>query len=89
MLVLAPLTFLVAAVAALQNPHRKAASFKHPANGLRKREVPSSPIDHKFLNEKTESKCRTLPLLGSETIYLQSTPVRIPSERNSFPTGSF
>jgi carboxypeptidase D len=56
MLVLAPLTILVAAVAALQSPHRKAASFKQPATGLRKREVSSFPIEHKYLNEKTESK---------------------------------
>lgn len=62
MLVLAPLISLVAAVAALQNPHRKAASFRQPADGLRKREVSASPAEHKYLNEKTQSKCGTLYL---------------------------
>ncbi|KAF4768871.1 hypothetical protein HAV15_008468 [Penicillium sp. str.  len=54
MLVLVPLISLVAAVAALQNPHRKAASFRQPADGLRKREVSASPSEHKYLNEKTQ-----------------------------------
>lgn len=60
MLVLAPFTFLVAAVAAVQNPHRKAASFKQPASGLRKREVSAAPTEHQYLNKKTQSKCGTL-----------------------------
>lgn len=60
MLVLAPLISLVAAVAALQNPHRKAQSLRQPANDLRKREVSSSPAEHKYLNEKTQSKFGTL-----------------------------
>ncbi|KAJ5153919.1 Peptidase S10 serine carboxypeptidase [Penicillium coprophilum] len=54
MLVLAPFVFLVAAVAALQNPHRKAASFKQSAKGLRKREVSAVRTKHQFLNKKTE-----------------------------------
>jgi hypothetical protein len=43
----------VAAVAALQNPHRKAASFKQPANGLRKREVSSSPIVRSYQRQSS------------------------------------
>ncbi|KAJ5971244.1 Peptidase S10 serine carboxypeptidase [Penicillium vulpinum] len=54
MLVLAPFVFLVTAVAALENPHRKAASFKRPAKGLHKREVSAARTEHKYLNKKTE-----------------------------------
>lgn len=63
MLVLAPFISLVAAVAALQNPHLKAASFRRPADALRKREVSAAPTEHKYLNEKTQSKCKSLSLV--------------------------
>jgi carboxypeptidase D len=58
MLVLVPFTLLVAAAAALQSPHRKAASFKHTAKALRKRDVVSGPIEHQYLTEKTRSMSR-------------------------------
>ncbi|KAJ5210145.1 Peptidase S10 serine carboxypeptidase [Penicillium cf. griseofulvum] len=54
MLVLAPFILLVSAVAALESPHRKAASFKQTPKGLRKREVASAPTVHQYLNKKTE-----------------------------------
>ncbi|KAJ6026583.1 uncharacterized protein N7446_004816 [Penicillium canescens] len=54
MLVLAPFTLLVAAVAALQSPHRKAASLKQSARNIRKREVASSQTEPQYLNQKTE-----------------------------------
>ncbi|KAJ5817062.1 Peptidase S10 serine carboxypeptidase [Penicillium robsamsonii] len=54
MLVLAPFVLLVVAVAALQNPHRKAASFKQPSKSLRKREVSAVRTEHQYLNKKTE-----------------------------------
>ena len=63
MLVLVPFISLVAAVAALQNPHRKAATFRQPADGLRKRDVSTAPTEHKYLNEKTESKCGNVSLV--------------------------
>lgn len=56
MLVLAPFTLLVAAVAALQSPHRKAASLKQSARTIRKRQVTSSQSEPQYLNKKTESK---------------------------------
>mgnify|MGYP006876466284 CR=1 FL=1 len=89
MLILAPLILLVAAVAALQNPHRKAASFKQPANGLRKREVSSSPIEHKYLNKKTESKCRTLPLVGSNMSAYNSLLLEFQVNGTHFPQVPF
>jgi carboxypeptidase D len=56
MLVLAPFTLLVAAVAALQSPHRKAASLKQSARTIRKREVTSTQTEPQYLNKKTESE---------------------------------
>jgi carboxypeptidase D len=55
MLVLAPFTLLVAAVAALQSPHRKVASLKHSARTVHKRGVISSETEPLYLNKKTES----------------------------------
>ncbi|CAG8927119.1 unnamed protein product [Penicillium salamii] len=45
-------TLLIAAVAALQSPHRKAASAKRSAKVLRKREV-SSGREHQYLTNQT------------------------------------
>lgn len=89
MLVLAPLISLVTAVAALQNPHRKAPSFRQPADDLRKREVSASPAEYKYLNEKTQSKCGTLWFVESKTGNLQFISARIPSEWNSLPASPF
>ena len=89
MLVLAPFVLLVAAVAALGNPHRKAAAFKQPTRGLRKREVSAVRTKHQYLNKKTESKCGTLSEVVSESVYLQLTSARIRREWNSLSTGPF
>lgn len=56
MLVLAPLTLLVAAAGALQNPHDKAAKIARPSRGLSKRNIPLPQTDHQYLNKDTESK---------------------------------
>ena len=66
MLILAAFTSLVAVATAIQNPHGRAASFRKPANALRKREVPAALTEHhQYLNNKTESKCG-LDLVGFE-----------------------
>lgn len=67
MLILAAFTSLVAVATAVQNPHGRAASFRKPANGLRKRELPAALTEHQYLNNKTESKCKYV-LVGSETV---------------------
>ncbi|CAI7589689.1 unnamed protein product [Penicillium glandicola] len=54
MLVLAPFISLVAAVVALQSPHRKASSLRTPAKGLHKREVSIAQTEPQYLSNKTE-----------------------------------
>jgi hypothetical protein len=55
MLILAPLVLFVATVAALQSPHRKAPSIKHPAKSFHKRASATIKSGHHYLNNNTQS----------------------------------
>lgn len=67
MLVLAPLTLLVAAVGALQNPHRKVTQRAPSSHGLSKRNTPLPQTNHQYLNEHTESKLLQICLPKDQT----------------------
>jgi hypothetical protein len=57
MRVLVPLTALVATVAALSSPHRKATKKASVANHIQKRDTHSvDQADYQYLNKKTQRK---------------------------------
>jgi hypothetical protein len=57
MRVLVPLTALVATVAALSSPHRKATKKSSVVNHIQKRDTHSvDQADYQYLNKKTQRK---------------------------------